>query len=149
MARSLAFLIACAGLAPLGAGAQACASSLLEARDWLASPSAEPAWRETSMADGKPLSLRLDERQGSLFVRFVKADEGLWAEGSARLCRAGREVQVHLAASDLTFGPAAGWFLRHVLGHGATFRLTPLEGGRLRIVTRGWSGEFAALPDNR
>lgn len=142
--RAIAVLtLAC--LAPLGASAQTCTASFESARGVLGK-TGTLAWRETTMSDGKPLTLDFEERQGLLFIRFKKAGEGLWAEGIARLCTAGTELHVRLLPEDLAFGPAAGWFIRTAMGRGATFHLTMKGDGRLHVATQGWSGEFARDP---
>jgi hypothetical protein len=46
-------------------------------------------WRETSMSDGKPLVLSIEEKKGKLHIQFVKEKEGLWAESTGQICQAG------------------------------------------------------------
>lgn len=103
------------------------------------------SWRETTMTDGKPLILDIAERDGRVFIRFVKAAEGLWAEGHADICGAPAGVHARLRQDDLVLGPAANWFIRRVLRQGgARFDIARLPDGRLRVATTGWSGEFVA-----
>lgn len=94
------------------------------------------------MSDGKPLLVRLTESGGGLHLEFLKAQEGLWAEGAARICAGGGGLEAVLAQQDIRVGPAAHWLLRQSLRHGARFVLAVLPGGELRIATRGWSGVF-------
>ena len=81
----LASLLLSLALPPLAAQPRDCVASL----DGLANLAGEPfplRWEETSMTDGKPLVVSILEKDGSLFMEFLKAREGLWAEGSAVIC---------------------------------------------------------------
>jgi hypothetical protein len=101
-------------------------------------------WVETTMDDGKPLVVSIVEKKGALVLAFIKTGEGVWAEGSGAICRAGSDLEVRFDHEKIRFGPAANWVLRNLSGSGARFTLTPLDSERLRIATRGWSGVFAA-----
>lgn len=132
--------------APALESAQPCAATIAELR-LLAGDVALPlVWEETTMADGKPLRVAISESQGALFVIFIKAREGLWAESAGRICKAGADLEVRFASGQIRLGPAANWMLRAVLGQGGSFTLTRLGADRLRIATTGWSGEFVAGP---
>ena len=98
------------------------------------------------MADGKPLRVAISERHGSLFMEFVKAGEGLWAQSSGRICKAGPHLEARFGAEQVRLGPAANWVLRAALGRGGQFTLTRLGPDRLRIATTGWSSTFSATP---
>ncbi len=43
------------------------------------------------MGDGKPLVVSILERNGALFLEFIKTREGLWAQSEGRICRARSE----------------------------------------------------------
>jgi len=142
--RLLACLLLCFALRPVAAQPRDCVSSL----EGLAHLAGEPfplRWEETSMTDGKPLVVSILATDGSLFMEFLKAREGLWAEGSAVICmgRAGLEARI----SRVRLGPAAHWLLRHSVGRGATFTLSRLATGQLRIATPGWQGAFSPRRD--
>ena len=83
------------------------------------------------------------ERDGILFLVFVKTGEGLWAEGAAIVCRDGEALEAKLSAQNLKVGPAASWAVRYAFANGAQFRLTRAAPLRLRVETAGWSGVFA------
>jgi len=98
------------------------------------------------MSDGKPLEISITERDGSLFLEFIKAREGLWAQGKASICQfeAGRGAQLQPAGFRL--GPAAHWILRSEFDRGAPLSISWPSVGEMRISTRGWSGTFAPAP---
>lgn len=127
--------------------ATSCASTIAGVRTLLADESFALEWRETTMDDEKPLVLSVLERDGILFLVFVKTGEGLWAEGAAIVCRDGDALEAKLAARDLRVGPAANWVVRYAFSNGAQFRLTRAAPQRLRIETSGWSGVFACYPN--
>lgn len=138
---ALAALLAGLLLAAAAAQEPPCALNAHELRALLESP----VWRETTMTDGKPLVLSISEREGRAFIRFVKAGEGLWAEGHAEICAAGDGVQARLREHELVLGRAANWLIRRVLRQGgARFDLARLPDGRLRVATTGWTGDFTA-----
>jgi len=132
----------CLGLAPLAALPAPCATSVAELRALLEDPVFPLAWEETSMRDARPLLATLDERNGGLFISFVKTGEGLWAEGAATLCRTGDRLEARFANGTLRIGPAAGWMLRHALETGAPVALRRVSAQELRIGTLGWAGRF-------
>lgn len=146
-ARVVASLLLALPFAASAAVAGACATSVGELRA-LAGDAAFPLrWEETSMSDGKPLVVSIVDKDDGLFLEFVKAREGLWAEGAATICRADTHLQARMKAGRLRLGPAAHWILRHSIGQGGTFLLSRQPGGQLRIGTPGWSGLFAPLRD--
>jgi len=100
-------------------------------------------WVETTMDDGKPLVVSIVEKRGALALEFIKTGEGLWAEGSGTVCRAGADLEIRFDHEQLRFGPAANWLLRNLAGSASKFTLTTVGSERLRIATRGWSGTFA------
>lgn len=138
----LALAVACACMQCHGASS--CASTIAGLRSLLADESFALEWRETTMDDEKPLVLSVLERDGTLFLMFVKTGEGLWAEGAGVVCREGPYFEMRLAAERLKIGPAAGWAARYALANGAQFTLARLGAQRLRIETVGWSGVFAS-----
>ena len=122
--------------------ASTCASTIAGLRALLADESFALEWRETTMDDEKPLVLSVLERDGNLFLMFVKTGEGLWAEGAGLVCREGPYFEMRLAADRLKIGPAASWAARYAFANGAQFTLARLGSHRLRIDTVGWSGVF-------
>jgi hypothetical protein len=138
----LALAVACACMQCHGASS--CASTIAGLRSLLADESFALEWRETTMDDEKPLVLSVLERDGTLFLMFVKTGEGLWAEGAGVVCREGPYFEMRLAAERLRIGPAASWAARYAFANGAQFTLARLGAQRLRIETVGWSGVFAS-----
>lgn len=134
-------------LAAAGAAATPCASTIGELKALAGDASFPLRWQETSMSDGKPLVVSIAERDDTLFLEFTKTREGLWAEGQAKVCGSERHLEARLRRGGLRLGPAAHWILRQSFGQGATFVLSRLPGGQLRIATPGWSGLFAPLHD--
>lgn len=134
-------------LAAAGAAATPCAATIGELKAIAGDASFPLRWQETSMSDGKPLVVVIAERDDALFLEFTKAREGLWAEGQAKVCGSGARLEARLRRGGLRLGPAAHWILRQSLGHGATFVLSRLPGGQLRIATPGWSGLFVPQHD--
>ncbi len=98
------------------------------------------------MGDGKPLVVSILERNGALFLEFIKTREGLWAQSEGRICRAGTDFEIRFDAGQIHLGPAANWVLRLALGNGGKFTLTRLAPDQLRIATAGWSGTFSPKP---
>ena len=97
------------------------------------------------MTDGKPLIVSILEREGSLFMEFLKTGEGLWAEGTAVICKGGVGLEARITRVRL--GPATHWLMRQSMGQGATFTLSRLATGQLRIATPGWQGSFTPRRD--
>ncbi len=137
-------LAICAALAPgaLLAQPEHCARSLSEMGLLLGRLHFAREWRETTMQDGNPLLLRIEDRNGPLRMEFVKDGQGRWAEGEVEVCRQSGEVIAQVAPHKLTIGEHVGWLLRHLLQRGARFTLVALEGRRMRVSTTGWSGDF-------
>ena len=123
-----------------------CATTLAGLRTLLNEPQFALNWRETSMDDGKPLLVSIQEREGALSLEFVKTGEGLWAQSSGALCRTDKGLEIRFSAQQIKLGPAANWMLRLALGNGGKFTLTRPAPTRLHIATTGWSGLFAAQP---
>src|SRR5258706_6927665 len=113
----LALAVACACLQCHAASS--CASTIAGLRSLLADESFALEWRETTMDDEKPLVLSVLERDGILFLVFVKTGEGLWAEGAALVCRDGEALEANLPSQNLKVGPAAGWRGRYAFANGA------------------------------
>jgi hypothetical protein len=101
------------------------------------------SWEETGMSDGKPLLVSISERDGILFFEFVKTREGLWAEGSGVMCRAGSSFELRFAPGQLRAGPAANWAMSVGLRGVNTFSLAPIGLDQLRIGGVGWHGTFS------
>jgi hypothetical protein len=122
---------------------QSCAATIGEMRALLGDQSFPLKWQETTMDDGKPLVVSIVERNGSLFLEFVKTREGLWAESAGVICKAGPDFETRFTEDQIRLGPAASWLLRYALGHGGKFTMTKLGPEQLRIATAGWNGVFS------
>lgn len=120
-----------------------CAATIGELRNLIGDSAFALHWVETTMTDGKPLHVAISERDGSLFLEFRKAQEGLWAQGSAAICIANDGFEARIPGNRIQLGPAAPWLLGQFMGRGATFTLSQPATGQLHISTRGWSGAFA------
>ena len=123
-----------------------CAATLSELHGLLEDATFALTWEETTMGDGKPLVVSILERNGALFLEFIKAREGLWAQSAGVICRAGKDFEIRFDAGQIRLGPAANWVLRLALGNGGKFTLTRLASDQLRIATSGWSGTFSPKP---
>jgi hypothetical protein len=122
---------------------QSCAATIGEMRALLGDQSFPLKWQETTMNDGKPLVVSIQERNGSLFLEFIKTREGLWAESAGVMCKAGADFETRFAEDQIRLGPAASWVMRYALGHGGKFTMTKLGPEQLRIATSGWNGVFS------
>ncbi len=132
-------------LLPLNSHAQEsqkCAATISELRSLLNDQTFPLKWEETTMDDGKPLMVSIHERNGSLFVEFIKTRQGLWAESLGVICKTEVGLEIRFTAEQIHFGPAASWVLRYALGNGGKFTLTKLGSKTLRIATTGWNGVF-------
>jgi hypothetical protein len=121
-----------------------CAANLSELRLLLGDASFPLVWEETSMDDGKPLVVTIVEKEGSLWLEFIKTREGLWAQSTGLICRAGLDYETHFGPEKIRIGPAANWVMRFALANGGKFTLTRLGANKLRISGGGWSGAFFA-----
>ncbi len=97
------------------------------------------------MTDGKPLVVSIMEKDGVLFLEFMKTQEGLWAEGAAVICQAGAGLEARIGR--IRMGPAAHWILRRAMGDGGTFVLSRQGNAQLQIATPGWKGAFSPKQD--
>ena len=122
-----------------------CTASLEGLHRLVGEPPFPLRWEETSMTDGKPLVVSILEKDGSLFLEFVKVREGFWAEGAAVICRASAGLEVRIG--HLRMGPAAPWVLRASFGQGRTFAMSRQGSGPLRIALPGWTGTFHPKQD--
>ncbi len=137
-------------LLPLSSQAQAtpgCAASISELRLLLGEPNFPLTWEETTMDDGKPLLVSILEKDGSLWLEFIKTREGLWAQSAGVICRSGNDFETRFGPEQIRLGPAANWVLRLALANGGKFTLTRLGSDRLRIAGGGWRGTF--LPNTK
>lgn len=140
---SLLFLLL---LLPLNCAAhesQTCAATIGELRGMLGDQTFPLKWEETTMDDGKPLVVSILEKDGSLFLEFIKTSEGLWAESTGVICKTGTRLETRFSGEQIRLGLAAGWILRYALKNGGKFTLTKLGPERLHIATSGWSGTFS------
>lgn len=137
--------IACFALAvPCGAAA-ACAGDLASLRVLWGDVAFPLHWVETGMSDGRPLAMAIEEREGALRLRFVKAEEGLWLEGPVSICAADRALRMRFTKERVTFGEAAPWLLRHAFGRNVELTIHRVHGAALKVSLPGWSGTFEAL----
>ncbi len=122
-----------------------CAATLSDLGSLMSEPGLPREWAETTMDDGKPLLMSIDESNGFLVLGFTKTGEGLWAQSTGVICKSGAVFEARFSAQQIRLGPAAGWLLRSALKNGGRFTLTKLAPDQLRIATRGWSGEFSPV----
>ena len=99
-------------------------------------------WVETTMNDGKPLRVSILEKDGALWLEFIKDREGLWAQSTGVICRAGHDFETHFGPEQIRLGAAANWLVRFALANGGKFTLTRLGADKLRIASGAWSGTF-------
>lgn len=119
-----------------------CAANLSELRLLLADASFPLVWEESSMDDSKPLVVTVVEKEGALWLEFIKTREGLWVQSTGVICRVGLDFETHFNPEKIRFGPAANWVLRVALANGGKFTLNRLGTNKLRITGGGWSGTF-------
>lgn len=122
--------------------ARDCASDLPGLAKLFKRESFPATWRETTANDGKPLVVKISERDGRLHLEFDKTKEGLWAKGTADVCAGKKSVEAAISKKQIKLGDAAPWILRMSMKGGATFTLEQPEPGKLHIGTFGWSGDF-------
>jgi hypothetical protein len=122
---------------------QSCAVTISELRVILGDQAFPLKWEETTMKDGKPLLVTIFEKKNLLFLQFIKAREGLWAESAGVICKTSVGLEIQFSGEHIRLGPAANWVLRYALGNGGKFTLTKLGSEKLRITTIGWSGMFS------
>jgi hypothetical protein len=148
-ARSFVVMLAVFGLHLTSAALEpsGCAATIEDLRTLAADAAFPLRWEETSMTDGKPLVVSITERDGTLFLEILKTREGLWAEGTAVICKSAADLEARMKQGRLRVGPAAHWILRHSITHGGTFVLSRLGTGQLRISTPGWQGAFSPRRD--
>lgn len=140
------FLFFLSLLLPLNCSAhesQTCAATIGELRLMLGDQTFPLKWEETTMDDGKPLVVSIFEKNGSIFLEFIKTSDGLWAESAGIICKTGTDLETRFTAEQVRLGPAANWIWRSALRNGGKFTLTKLGPERLRIATSGWSGIFS------
>lgn len=132
--------------APLAASVrESCAVTIAQLRAVVGQPAWPLGWAETTMQDGLPLLVSIQEADGLLALSFVKTGAGMWAEGSCAVCREGDTLVARFKAGQVRGGPAAPWILRQSLKAGATFTLRLAGAQRLQIATAGWSGDFVPM----
>jgi hypothetical protein len=144
---ALAVAACAAAPMPIAAATPAsCAIDIPGLRRLAGDPEFPLRWVETGMDDGKPLRLRIEQREGALFWQFDKAREGPWAAGRGMVCLHGARLQALFAPGELQAGPAAGWLLRGTLQRSARFDLVRSSASEMQVGTIGWRGRFA--PDS-
>lgn len=122
---------------------QTCAVTISELRTLLGDQTFPLKWEETTMKDGKPLLVTIFEKKDLLFLEFIKAREGLWAESAGVICKTSAGLEIQFTGEQIRLGPAANWVLRYALGNGGKFTLRKFGSEQLRIATSGWSGIFS------
>ncbi len=90
---------------------QTCATTVSELRMILGDQAFPLTWEETTMDDGKPLVVSIFERNGSLFLEFIKTKEGLWAESAGVICKTSTGLETRFSGEQIRLGPAANWVL--------------------------------------
>jgi hypothetical protein len=120
-----------------------CATNVSELRLLLADPGFPLVWEETTMNDHKPLRVSILEKDGGLWLEFIKTGEGLWVQSTGLICQVGDAFETHFGPDQIRLGPAANWVLRLAMTTGGTFTLTRLSSDKLRIKGGGWSGTFS------
>lgn len=122
-----------------------CASTIVQLKDLLNDQAFSLKWEETTMDDGKPLTVSIFEKNGVLSVEFIKTTKGLWAVIFGVICKTDNDIEIRFTAEQIRFGPAASWVLRFALSNGGKFTLTKIGDKQLRVATTGWSGIFAPM----
>jgi hypothetical protein len=120
-----------------------CAATISQLRTLLGDQTFPLKWEETTMKDGKPLLVTIFEKNDLLFLQFMKAREGLWAESAGVICKTSAGLEIQFTGEQIRLGPAANWVLRYALGSGGKFTLVKAGSEQLRIATSGWSGMFS------
>lgn len=123
---------------------QACATTISELRAMVTDQAFPLKWEETTMDDGKPLVVSILEKNGYLFLEFIKTGEGLWAESAGVICKTGTTLETRFTEKQIRLGPAANWVLLYALRNGGKFTLTRIGSEQLQIATSGWSGGFSS-----
>lgn len=121
--------------------AKTCATDLKSFRALFGDENFPLLWNETTADDGKPLIVKISEENNKLFLQFVKTNEGLWAEGTADVCR-DEDIVASISKDQIKLGKAAHWAIKMSMSGGAKFKLKLLRKDCLKISTVGWSGEF-------
>lgn len=121
--------------------AKDCATDITSFRKLFSDANYPLVWEETTADDGKPLIVTISEKDGKLFLEFDKTREGLWASGTADICKE-EEIVADISKEKIKLGKAAHWVLKMSMKDGAKFTLTKLKPLVLKISTFGWKGEF-------
>jgi hypothetical protein len=120
-----------------------CLDNISAINDWLKA-NIEGGLIETTADDGKPMNIRISEREKQLHLTFEKTKEGIWAEGLTTVCfdKKEKQLEASLSKKNISLGKAAPWLVRLSLSGGATFGLSPQNDGAVLISTVGWKGRF-------
>ncbi len=122
------------------ASAKTCATNLKSFRELVGDENFALSWIETTADDGKPLVVKITEVSDKLFLQFVKTKEGLWAEGTADICKED-EIVASISKEQIKLGKAAHWAIKMSMKGGAKFTLKMTD-KKLKISTLGWKGDF-------
>ena len=79
------------------------------------------------MDDGRPLSVSISERKGTLLMEFSKAGDGLWAQSTSAICKVESGLETTFTREQIRLGPAANLMLRLAIGNGGRFTFDPLR----------------------
>lgn len=99
-------------------------------------------WIETTADDGKPLVLKMSNKNEKLYFVFDKTREGIWAEGPIEVCKSGEKLLVKISGKDIKVGREAPRLIRWSMSGGATFRLHLKSKELMHVSITGWSGDF-------
>lgn len=99
-------------------------------------------WIETTADDGKPLVLKMSNKNEKLYFVFDKTKEGVWAEGPIEVCKSGEKLLVKISGQDIKVGSEAPRLIRWSMSGGATFRLQLKSKELMHVSITGWSGDF-------
>jgi len=124
--------------------ARTCAKSIQALNTVWGEPRFPLAWKETSMSDGKPLLVSIQEKNDGIFLQFIKDKEGLWAESTGQVCQTDDGFEIEFTENGIRLGPAASWLLKLAIGKGGKFSLVKINSHQLRIKTSGWQGLFSS-----
>ena len=94
------------------------------------------------MDDGKPMLVSIIEQDGKLALEFIKTGEGLLANISGIICKAGTELEARFSKEEILLGPAANLMLRLVIADGGVFTFSYRTPNELKINLQGWNGRF-------
>lgn len=114
-------------------------------RELLSDQNFPTEWIETTADDGKPLMLKMSDRDERLYFIFDKTREGIWAEGLIEVCSEKDGVVVKISGKDIKLGEKAPRLIRWSMSGGANFKLKLKQKDKMHVSTFGWSGDFIPM----